>query len=130
MSGDLQPGQSKRDKKEAKKAAKEGPAVKGSEDVVWKDGKFMFPLRKPIIAYDEELKELALREPGSEDILAVGNPVKVNMMVDPPDVQFDDKRMAAMLAQLATVPVSSIGKLHPQDFVALCWIITPFFLPA
>lgn len=129
MSGDLQPGQSKREKKEAKRAAKIAGAS-SSDDVVWKDGKFVFPLRKPVVAYDEELRQLTLREPGSEDIIIAGNPVKVNMLVNPPDVQFDDKRMAAMLANLASVPQSSIAKLHPQDFVALSWIIAPFFLPA
>lgn len=126
MSGDLQPGQSKRDKKEAKKAAK--PV--SSEDAVWKDGKFKFPLRRPIVAYDEEIKELTLREPGAGDIVNAGNPVKVNMLVDPPDISFNDRSMAAMLAELSSVPASAIAKLHPQDFVALSWIIAPFFLPA
>ena len=69
------------------------------------------------------------REPIGEDIIACGNPVIVNMLVDPPDVKFDDARMGAMMSRLAGVPISAIGKMDPQDFAAASWILAPFFLP-
>lgn len=118
MSGDQQVGKSK------KRKAKDEASESG-----WVGGKFTFPLRRPIMAFDEEHKSLEFREPISEDIIACGNPVIVNMLVDPPDVKFDDARMGAMMSRLANVPPSAIGKMDPQDFAQAEWILAPFFLP-
>lgn len=130
MSGDLHPGKSKKEMKRERKDAEAAVPKTDSVESVWVDGKLLFPLRKPIIAYNETLKELTLREPGSEDILTVGNPVMINMTIDPPDIKFDDRKMGAMIAQLCGIPISSVGQINPRDFVALSWIIAPFFLPA
>ena len=118
MAGDQQVGKPKK-----KRAKAEAP------DNGWANGKFTYPLRKAVFAFDEEHKSLEFREPISEDIIACGNPVIVNMLVDPPDVKFDDARMGAMMSRLAGVPMSAIGKMDPQDFAAASWILAPFFLP-
>lgn len=119
MAGDQQVGKAKKDKK----------TKADTPDRGWKDGKFTYPLRKSVFAYDEERTSIEFREPIGEDIIACGNPVIVNMLVDPPDVKFDDARMGAMMSRLAGVPISAIGKMDPQDFAAASWILAPFFLP-
>jgi hypothetical protein len=95
----------------------------------WVDGKFRFPLSKPIHAEDKSLTELVLREPTTDDVIKAGDPVKFDPISDPPSMDFDDARMAKMLSRLAEIPPSSIAKLATKDFAQLKWIIAPFFVP-
>lgn len=95
----------------------------------WKDGKFRFPLSRPVRAFDEERRELVFREPLGADILECGNPVRFDPAATPPTVDFDDRKMGAMLARLGDVPLSTIGQMAPRDFVQACWVVAPFFMP-
>lgn len=104
----------------------DAPAAQGG----WHNGKFEFPLSKPILAYGDEVKKIILREPTGEDHITVGNPVKVNMLVEPVDINFNDRLMAEMIARLASIPLSSVAQMTPKEISALSWIIAPFFLPA
>lgn len=96
----------------------------------WHGGKFVFPLSKPITAYGDKIEKITLREPTGEDHITVGNPVKVNMLVEPVDINFNDRLMAEMIARLASIPLSSVSQMTPKEISALSWIIAPFFLPA
>lgn len=95
-----------------------------------KDIIFTFPLRKPINAYGEEITVLELRRPTGADLVRVGNPVKFTPHAEPPIIEHDYVRVAAMVARLANVPSSSIERLEPDELTALAWGISPFFLPA
>lgn len=88
------------------------------------------PLQRPIPVFDEEVAELVFREPTGKDILEVGNPVVLDMASEPPRVTHDERKMTAMIARLANVPPSSVGRLTPQDWVACAWLLTNFFVPA
>lgn len=122
MSGDPQVGKGKKDRKKDRKI--EDAAVDP-----WASGIFEFELRAPVKAYDDNLSALKFRKPTSEDTIVVGSPVTVNMLTDPVQVAFNDRKMAEMLSRLAGVPVSTIGQMDTKDFAAACWIIAPFFLP-
>lgn len=91
--------------------------------------KLSFALSRPVQAHGEDVSELSFREPTGSDIIAVGNPVVIDMASDPPKISHDERKLAAMLARLAEVPPSTIGKMAPQDFVGAGWLITPFFVP-
>lgn len=88
-----------------------------------------FPLERPINAYGEEIKVLKLRKPTGADLVRIGNPVKFNPYVEPPQVEHDYTRVLAMVARLANVPSSSLERLDPEELTSLAWAISPFFLP-
>jgi hypothetical protein len=92
-------------------------------------GKLTIALSKPIRAYDKELHELVLREPTGEDMITIGNPVLLNMFVDPPVITYDMAKVAAMLAKLSNVPSSSIATMDTNDLAGACFVIAPFFVP-
>lgn len=87
-------------------------------------------LRKAVPAHGEDVRELTFRPPTGADIMKCGNPVTFDPFVEPARVGFDDAKMAAMMATLAAVPPSAIGKLDPRDFVSIAWKLSGFFLPA
>ncbi len=89
-------------------------------------GDRVIPLSKPIMAHGEERTELSFREPTGADLAACGMPVKLSESFD---VEFDTKKMAAMLAALSGVPPSSIGQLKSVDWTTCAWAITDFFVP-
>ncbi|CAM5771998.1 hypothetical protein LMIY3S_03696 [Labrys miyagiensis] len=98
-------------------------------DQEWIDGKFTFPLSKPVMAHGDMVKQLVFREPTGADIIAVGNPVQFDPLSSPPRIQIDDARMAAMLSRLATVPSSTIAAMSPKDLINAGWLLTNFFMP-
>jgi hypothetical protein len=87
------------------------------------------PLRKPIMAYGEEIAELVFREPTAMDIIRNGNPVNFEPWFDPPKLTFDAPKMSAMMSELAKVPLASIGKMSTQDWESAAWILAGFFVP-
>ena len=123
MSDDPQVGKGKKDRKKDRKNEETN-----SVDP-WAGGQFIFELRSPVKAYDENVSKFVLRKPTSEDTIIVGSPVTVNMLTDPVEVKFNDRKMAEMLSRLANVPVSAVGQMDTKDFAAASWIIAPFFLP-
>lgn len=86
-------------------------------------------LHKPISAHGDLLKELTLREPTGMDIINCGNPVKLDFSKTPPEVTFDERKMAAMICTLASIPTSSVGKMHPKDWNTVAWVVAGFFIP-
>lgn len=90
---------------------------------------FVHRLGKPVEAHGETVSEIAFREPVGADILAVGNPVIVDMASDPPRITHDERKMTAMIARLGNVPPSTVGLMGPQDWVSCAWLLTPFFVP-
>ena len=59
-------------------------------------------LRKSVIANGDETMELVFREPTAGDIERYGNPVLLDMGLDPPRISFDSKSMTQMMATLAS----------------------------
>ena len=87
-------------------------------------------LRKPIQANGEELKELTFREPTAGDIERCGNPVIMDVFGgETPKITFDEKKMSAMMCQLAAIPPSSIRSMHPKDWNTAAWTLVNFFMP-
>lgn len=86
-------------------------------------------LNTPIEAHGESISELKLRAPTAADIIAVGNPISLDISTDPPRAEPNDKRMAAMMARLADIPPSAIGQIGPNDFTGAIIKMLPFFVP-
>ena len=86
-------------------------------------------LMRPIEAHGQTVTVLVFREPTARDLLSIGNPVIFDPISDPPKIMHDEKRMNAMLSQLAGVPPSSIANLSTRDFITCAWGVTPFFVP-
>lgn len=95
----------------------------------WTDGKYTFPLSKPILTEDGELKTLTIREPTASDIIACGNPVEFNPISDPPSVRIRDREMGAMLSRLTNISPVGIGRMAPKDLINAGWVLAPFFVP-
>jgi len=87
------------------------------------------PLRRPIVAHGEEIKELKLREPTAGDIDRIGNPVLIGIYEDNPKVHFDNKVMTNMISHLASVPPSSVKAMHTKDWNNAAWALMGFFTP-
>jgi hypothetical protein len=87
-------------------------------------------LLRPITSFGEEVTELRFREPRGSDISAVGNPVILDMVSDPPRVTHDERKMAAMMSRLSGMTPQDIDKLGPQDWTSCAWLLTNFFVPA
>jgi hypothetical protein len=87
-------------------------------------------LRKPVIAHGDEVNELRFREPTAGDIEKCGNPVNIDFISgEHPKMTFEVKAMSAMMAQLATVPPSTIKQMHPRDWENAAWNLASFFMP-
>ena len=72
-----------------------------------------YTLTSAVRAHDADLKELAFREPTTADILAAGLPATLNLGADPPTLEINERKMAGMMARLASVPPSTIQQLAP-----------------
>jgi len=105
-------------------APSEVAAVNGAD--VWPR---VLPLRKPIKAYGNELKELKFREPTGKDIDAAGNPVLFALYENIPKIHFEAKAMTEMMSRLANVPRSAIEQMHPKDWNNAAWVLAGFFTP-
>lgn len=86
-------------------------------------------LSKEVKFGDETIKTLEYRAPTGEDILRCGHPLKFNWSMDPPEITFDEKKMAAMMAALYRQPPSVISRLSPQDWTTAAVKIMVFFTP-
>ncbi|MCX5496434.1 phage tail assembly protein [Kaistia dalseonensis] len=93
------------------------------------DNKIRVPLSRAIPAHGEQISELVFREPSGLDIARCGNPVKLNFAYDPPEVTFDEPKMARMMSMLGDVPASTIEKLTGSDWNACAWMLSGFFIP-
>lgn len=88
------------------------------------------PLSKPISAHGEQITILHWREPTGGDIEKAGNPIAINTTPgdDNARVAFDERKMAAMISQLAGIPPSSVRQLSARDWNAIAFKIFRFFL--
>jgi len=102
---------------------------KAPETASAEPGPISFPLRKEVDAHGEKINKLTFREPSGADIERYGNPLIIDMSTEVPTVTFDERKMAAMLSALATVPLSTIRALSPRDWTTCAWGIAPFFMP-
>ena len=102
-------------------------------EVVAEGGPIIVPLKRPIQAHGETLKEIKFREPTGADIEACGVPVHFTWV--PSDegggvqVTYQAKNMSAMMSVLAAVPPSSIKMLHARDWITCAMALQSFFLP-
>jgi hypothetical protein len=88
-----------------------------------------YPLSKPIQAHGEQISILRWREPTGADIEKAGNPISIEVVPDSGRyrVAFDEKKMAAMIGQLATIPPHSVRSLRAGDWTAIATKIFRFF---
>jgi len=87
------------------------------------------PLRKPVIANGDEVMELTFREPTGGDIERIGCPVVLSIFETQPKPVYDGAVMTAMMANLATVPPSTIRQLDPRDWQNGAMMLFHFFVP-
>jgi Phage tail assembly chaperone proteins, E, or 41 or 14 len=95
-----------------------------------KKGDKVFKLRKMIQAHGEELMELTLREPKASDIMRAGYPIIMKPIAGG-GIQLtpDEQKMTNMMVELAAVPPSSIGQMHPADWATVSIWLSSFFGP-
>ncbi|AWN43168.1 phage tail assembly protein [Methylobacterium durans] len=89
-------------------------------------------LSQAIPANGQEVSELTFRKPTAMDIIEVGgNPVRIDMNHSDPasTIDFDGRRMSAMMSRLAAVPPSAIARMDTNDWAACAWKLSDFFLP-
>jgi hypothetical protein len=84
-------------------------------------------LRRPILGNNrEELQELTFREPTGRDIVRYGNPVRIDSSGE---IQVDEKKMLAMMAQLSGVLPPMLEAMSPVDWNSCAYRLRIFFLP-
>ena len=84
-------------------------------------------LKKPIRNNQNVLvHELSFREPTGGDINRFGNPVRVDLTGE---IQIDDKKMIAMMAQLSGILPPMIEQMDPRDYASCAYRLRGFFLP-
>lgn len=78
-------------------------------------------LSKPITAHGEEVSELVLRDPTTEDIIELGLPTLIIPGADGQStgVEIRQPVIARYVSRLAAIPMGSVKKLPPKDF-SLC----------
>lgn len=85
-------------------------------------------LSKPIMAHDEELTELKLREPTVEEVMDIGYPFIV-LMQDGQDTAIDlrPKVVVRYISKLAGIPMSSAKSMSLSDLTEAQNEIMGFF---
>lgn len=87
-------------------------------------------LTKPIEAHNEELTELAFKEPNAGDIAKCGIPMAFYSTPDNPEIEKTDINAMVILGyivRLAGIPKSSAIQLCARDFLEAQNIIIGFF---
>lgn len=82
------------------------------------------PLRRPIQAHGEELRELTLREPTGKDLRVMGLPFGFSAGGE---VQIDAAATHRAISTLAGIPPSSVDQLSAQDFMGVTGALMGFF---
>jgi Phage tail assembly chaperone proteins, E, or 41 or 14 len=87
------------------------------------------PLTKAIQAHGEALTILKWREPTGNDIERAGNPIVMDSVSGGGmRVTFDEKKMSAMICQLAAVPPSAVRQMVARDWNAVAFKVFRFFM--
>lgn len=85
-------------------------------------------LNKPVTAYDEQITELTLREPTTEDIIEMGLPTLIVITDDDkPAVEIRQKVIAKYISKLGSVPLSTVKSLAPSDYSNCSGVVMGFF---
>ena len=82
------------------------------------------PLKKPIMAHNEKLHVLELREPTYDEIEAIGFPFTI---VGDGGVKLDSTVALKYLPVLAEIPRSSASQMSKLDIFKACMLILNFF---
>ncbi|ECI4107235.1 phage tail assembly protein [Salmonella enterica subsp. salamae] len=83
-----------------------------------------FVLKKPIMAHNEKLHVLELREPSYDEIEAIGFPFTVS---GDGGVRLDSSVALKYIPVLAGIPRSSAAQLAKLDIFKACMLILNFF---
>lgn len=86
-------------------------------------------LTKSVHAHGEDITVLKIRRPTAMDLIRMGSPVILNPLVEPPVLTHDWKKLAEILADLASVPSSAIARMDIKDLQECAWALVPFFTP-
>lgn len=86
-------------------------------------------LSKPIKAHGEEVSEITLREPGTQDVIDLGYPTLIIPSGDGKStgVEVRAKVVARYIMKLAAIPLSSVESLSMDDFSRCTAIVMGFF---
>ena len=98
------------------------------------DGSIQVRLSRPIPVPDKNgigsRSDLVFREPTAEDVDQAGCPVTLDLDAGgETKVNFDEKKMTAMIARLSDVPLPFIRKMRANDWISCAWAIAPFSYP-
>lgn len=85
-------------------------------------------LTRAITAHGEQLTELTLREPTTEDVMEVGHPFLIHA-TDSGDAKIEirSKVIATYVSRLAGVPLSSVKTMALSDFSTAQAVVMGFF---
>lgn len=86
-------------------------------------------LSKPIKAHAEEVGELTIREPTTQDVIELGLPMLIVIGDDgrSTGVEIRPSVVARYLSRLAAIPKSSVESLYRQDFSRCTAAVMGFF---
>ena len=85
-------------------------------------------LTKPVTSYGEEISEITLREPTTEDIIEMGLPTLIVITDDDkPAVEIRQKVIAKYISKLGSVPIATVKSLAPADFSSCSSAVMGFF---
>jgi hypothetical protein len=91
-----------------------------------------FPLSKPIQAHGQTISSLTLREEVTAgDLFKAGIPYKLETGREGTTrLVFEPTAVRAMIAQLASIPTSSVDLLTASEFMQLADLIVGFMTPS
>ena len=86
-------------------------------------------LKSLIQAHGEEVSQLTLREPTTEDIIDLGTPMLIVIGADGKSTGIEMRQpvIAAYISRLGAIPMSSVKSLKPRDFSAVSASVMSFF---
>jgi hypothetical protein len=91
------------------------------------EGKFVYPLKKPVTAHGEQVSELLLAEPDTKLVMELGYPYLGIASDNGAGVQLQPKVAARYLSRLAQVPMSTIEQIAIPDLHELHGWLMGFF---
>ena len=92
-----------------------------------KDSKTVIKLSRPLEHGDDEIFELALRQPTVEDITEIGYPFTVSSDDGDSRIELKPKAILKYASRLAAVPPSVLKTMAVSDFMAVQTEIMGFF---
>lgn len=86
-------------------------------------------LSKPITAHGEEIAEITLREPTSEDVMQIGLPTLLIPSSDGESVGVEvrTKVIGQYISRLGAIPMPSVKALTLADFTRCQGVVMGFF---